>query len=80
MIGITILTSKPVTQSETEDDEYETGFDLKNTPDVDVKTMDAIILTQSCDLVQRKNGFHKRFHKRCHKRKTDNKNSRTCLI
>ena len=26
MIGITILTSKPVTQPETEEDEYETGY------------------------------------------------------
>lgn len=28
-------------------------FDLKETPDVDVKKMDAIILTQSCDLVSK---------------------------
>lgn len=28
-------------------------FDLKDTPDVDVKKMDAIILTQSCDLVSK---------------------------
>jgi hypothetical protein len=28
-------------------------FDLKDTPDVDVKKMDAVILTQSCDLVSK---------------------------